>query len=82
MIELDDLLTAAKGQIQQRVQQRGQQRLDTYGLGIALVSVSLQSVDPPGEALVKKCETLARSAVRTQELETVGSIRVISAQAK
>ncbi len=49
-LPVDELLTAAKAQVQQRVQQRGQQRLDAYGLGVALVSVSLQSVDPPREA--------------------------------
>lgn len=47
---VDDLLTSAKAEVQQRVQSRGQQRLDTYGLGVALVSVNLQTVGPPPEA--------------------------------
>ncbi|MEM1204608.1 MAG: FtsH protease activity modulator HflK [Acidobacteriota bacterium] len=47
---VDDLLTSAKAAVQQRVQLRSQERLDTYGLGVALVSVNLQSVDPPPEA--------------------------------
>ena len=49
-LAVDDLLTAAKAQVQQRVQHRAQERLDAYGLGVALVSVNLQSVDPPREA--------------------------------
>ncbi|MEM7584944.1 MAG: FtsH protease activity modulator HflK [Acidobacteriota bacterium] len=47
---VDDVLTSAKAVVQQRVQLRSQERLDAYGLGIALVSVNLQSVDPPPEA--------------------------------
>lgn len=49
-LAVDDLLTSAKGLVQQRVQTHGQQRLDSYGLGIDLVSVNLQAVDPPPEA--------------------------------
>ena len=47
---VDDLLTSAKAGVQQRVQIHSQERLDAYGLGIALVSVNLQAVDPPLEA--------------------------------
>ncbi len=47
---VDDLLTSAKAGIQQQVQIRSQERLDAYGLGIGLVSVNLQAVDPPPEA--------------------------------
>lgn len=47
---VDDLLTSAKAGVQQQVQIRSQERLDAYGLGIGLVSVNLQAVDPPSEA--------------------------------
>lgn len=47
---VDDLLTSAKAGVQQQVQIRSQERLDDYGLGIGLVSVNLQAVDPPPEA--------------------------------
>ena len=47
---VDGLLTSAKAGVQQQVQSRGQQRLDAYGLGVGLVSVSLQAVEPPPEA--------------------------------
>ncbi|MEM9554497.1 MAG: protease modulator HflK [Acidobacteriota bacterium] len=47
---VDDLLTSAKAGVQQQVQLRSQERFDDYGLGVALVSVSLRTVDPPEEA--------------------------------
>ncbi|MCG8459524.1 MAG: hypothetical protein MI919_24865, partial [Holophagales bacterium] len=47
---VDDLLTSAKAGVEQRVRSHGQQRLDAYGLGVGLVSVNLQAVDPPREA--------------------------------
>lgn len=49
-LTVDDLLTSAKASLQQQVQLRSQQRLDTYGLGVGLVSVNLQEVAPPPEA--------------------------------
>lgn len=47
---VDDLLTSAKAGVQQQVQLRSQERFDAYDLGIGLVSVNLQAVDPPREA--------------------------------
>ena len=47
---VDDLLTSGKAAVQQQVQLNSQERLDRYGLGIGLVSVNLQTVDPPEEA--------------------------------
>lgn len=47
---VDDLLTSGKAKVQIDVRHRAQQLLDTYGAGLALVAVSLQSVQPPGEA--------------------------------
>ncbi len=49
-LSVDDLLTSAKAGVQQTVQIRSQERLDAYGLGIGLVSVNLQAVEPPREA--------------------------------
>lgn len=47
---VDDLLTSGKAAVQHQVQLRSQEKLDAYGLGLALVSVNLQAVDPPPEA--------------------------------
>ncbi|MDA8016919.1 MAG: FtsH protease activity modulator HflK [Thermoanaerobaculia bacterium] len=47
---VDDVLTSSKALIQQQVRERSQERLDAYHSGVALVSVNLQSVDPPQEA--------------------------------
>lgn len=47
---VDDLLTSAKAGVQQQILSRSQEHFDTYGLGIGLVSVNLQAVDPPVEA--------------------------------
>lgn len=52
VLDVDDLLTSAKALVQQQVRERGQKRLDLYGSGIVLVSVNLQTVDPPREAEV------------------------------
>lgn len=49
-LDVDDVLTSAKALIQQQVRERSQDRLDAYGSGVSLVSVNLQSVDPPQEA--------------------------------
>ncbi len=46
---VDELLTSAKGEIQNRVRQQTQDRLETYGSGLSLVSVSLQAINPPRE---------------------------------
>lgn len=46
---VDELLTSAKGEIQNRVRQQTQDRLDTYQNGLSLVSVSLQAIIPPRE---------------------------------
>ncbi|MEO1368385.1 MAG: FtsH protease activity modulator HflK, partial [Acidobacteriota bacterium] len=47
---VDDLLTSAKTTIQARVRQQVQERLDRYGSGLLVLSVNLQSVEPPTEA--------------------------------
>ena len=47
---VDDVLTSAKAEVEQRVRRRSQQRLDEYASGVLLTSVNLQSVDPPAEA--------------------------------
>ena len=49
-LDVDDVLTSAKALIHQQVRERSQDRLDAYGSGVSLVSVNLQSVDPPNEA--------------------------------
>ena len=47
---VDDVLTAGKAEIEHAVRTRAQQEMDLYGTGITLVSVNLQSVNPPIEA--------------------------------
>lgn len=47
---VDDVLTSAKAAIQNAIRERTQRRLDRWNAGVALVSVSLQSVAPPYEA--------------------------------
>lgn len=48
--QVDDVLTSAKAAVQNFVRESGQDQLDAYGAGLTLVSVSLQSVNPPAEA--------------------------------
>lgn len=68
MLDVDDLLTSAKAQVQQEVRERAQRRLDAYASGVILVSVNLQAVDPPREA-----ETAFRAVVdaRAQAAQAV-----------
>lgn len=47
---VDEVLTSAKTLVQQQVRERSQAHLDGYHSGVTLVSVNLQSVDPPREA--------------------------------
>ncbi|MEM1182752.1 MAG: protease modulator HflK, partial [Acidobacteriota bacterium] len=46
---VDDVLTSAKNSIQARVRRSAQRRLDRHGSGLVVMSVSLQSVQPPRE---------------------------------
>jgi membrane protease subunit HflK len=48
---VDDLLTTEKVAVQQEVQSHSQGLLDTYGCGISLSSISIESIRPPDEAL-------------------------------
>ena len=47
---VDDVLTSGKAQVEQQVRERSQRQLDRYESGVTLISVNLQSVDPPDEA--------------------------------
>ena len=47
---VDDILTSAKTAIQDRLRSSAQERLDHHHSGLTLLSISLQSVQPPGEA--------------------------------
>jgi regulator of protease activity HflC (stomatin/prohibitin superfamily) len=47
---VDDILTAGKAEIQNRVRGLAQEQLDRQGAGVALVAVGLQTIAPPGEA--------------------------------
>jgi membrane protease subunit HflK len=46
-MRVDNLLTIAKSQIQTRIARKTQNMLDAYGVGLQIVSVSLQEVNPP-----------------------------------
>ncbi|MEM8960026.1 MAG: FtsH protease activity modulator HflK [Acidobacteriota bacterium] len=47
---VDELLTSAKAQVQNDVRNQAQRHLDRYGAGLTIVSVNLQTVNPPREA--------------------------------
>lgn len=49
-LPVDDVLTSGKAAIQNRVRSEAQGLLDRYRAGVTLMSVNLQSVDPPREA--------------------------------
>jgi len=44
---VDEILTFGRGEINQEVQSVMQQILDSYGIGVQVVLVNLQDVDPP-----------------------------------
>jgi membrane protease subunit HflK len=46
-MRVDNLLTIAKSQIQNRIAHKSQNMLDAYGAGLQVVSVNLQEVNPP-----------------------------------
>ena len=48
-MRVDNLLTIAKSQIQNRIARKTQKMLDEYGAGLQVVSVNLQEVNPPKE---------------------------------
>ncbi len=48
---IDDALTSNKAAIQQEAKERMQRVLDGYGVGISIVNVALQKVNPPGEVI-------------------------------
>lgn len=47
---VDEVLTSAKAGLQIEVRRRVQAHLDAYGVGVTVVAINLQSVDPPLEA--------------------------------
>lgn len=49
-MQVDDLLTTGKARIQNDVRARAQELLRSYGAGVSLLAVTLQSIDPPTEA--------------------------------
>ena len=48
-MQVDNLLTTAKSQIQKRIALKSQRMLDEYSAGLHIVNVSLQEVNPPKE---------------------------------
>lgn len=51
MHPIDDALTSNKAEIQHEARERMQHVLDSYKMGIAIVNVSLQRVNPPQEVI-------------------------------
>jgi modulator of FtsH protease HflK len=47
----DSILTQDRAQIQIEVKDLMQKTLDGYGMGIAIINVTMQKVDPPGEVI-------------------------------
>lgn len=67
-LRVDDVLTSAKALIQQQARHQAQRLLDTYGAGVTLVTVNLQSVDPPAEAAAAFREVLDARAQRAEAI--------------
>lgn len=49
-VGVEELLTSGKAMVQNEVRRQAQARLDHYGVGVTLVAVTLQALDPPAEA--------------------------------
>ncbi|ANM29360.1 hypothetical protein ABI59_06785 [Acidobacteria bacterium Mor1] len=49
-MQIDDVLTAGKAEIENEVRRHAQEAMDRYDAGITVVSLNLQSVSPPVEA--------------------------------
>jgi membrane protease subunit HflK len=47
----DDILTRDREQIQIEVKDLMQKTLDSYGMGVAIINVTMQKVDPPNEVI-------------------------------
>jgi modulator of FtsH protease HflK len=50
-MQVDEVLTSGKALVQNKARSEAQAMLDRYGAGVSLLAVSLQSVNPPGEAV-------------------------------
>ncbi len=83
---VEELLTSGKAEVQNRVRREAQARLDRYGVGVALVSVALQSLQPPGEAAqafrdVSDARAQAVEATHRAEAERERSLGLARGQA-
>lgn len=83
---VDDVLTSAKAAVQTFVREHGQDQLDAYGVGLTLVSVNLQSVNPPAEAAeafraVSDARAESAQAVNRAEGERGRSLRLAGGEA-
>lgn len=67
---IDDVLTVGKSEIQLEVQQRLQALADLYGLGVRIITVQLQDVQPPQEvaAAFKDVATAKEDKSRIENL--------------
>lgn len=84
---VDEILTSAKGEIQNRVRQQTQDRLETYGCGLSVVSVSLQSINPPREVsssfrAVSDSRAEAAKAINSAQEERDRAIRLARGEAE
>jgi membrane protease subunit HflK len=50
-MQVDEVLTSGKALVQNTARSEAQGMLDRYNAGVSLLAVSLQSVNPPGEAV-------------------------------
>jgi membrane protease subunit HflK len=85
-LPVEDVLTSAKAAVQSTVRERSQDKLEALGAGVTMVSVSLQSVDPPNEAAdafrsVSDARSEAAEAVSKAEGRKARQLRLARGQA-
>lgn len=83
---VDDVLTSGKAEIQNRVRSDAQAMLDAHDVGVTLVSINLQSVNPPAEAAaafrkVNDAKAEAARAVNDAHSEAEKSLNLASGEA-
>jgi membrane protease subunit HflK len=71
-LEVDDALTSAKSEIQQRVREGASLKMEEYNLGIHIVNVSALDFEPPTED-VKIAFKDVQSAEQDKEMEIYGA---------
>lgn len=84
---VDDVLTSAKAAVQASVREGAQARLDGLGLGVTVIAVNLQTIEPPAEATqafraVADARAEAAEAVSRSEGERARALRLARGEAE